>query len=65
MNTEIKTINPRDIRQYFGILQIANETEETLEVQADQIETKEGTKYTICIKTPKPEKETEECLVSA
>ena len=65
MNTKIKTIKPTDIAPYFGILQIANMTEQTLEVQADQIETKEGTKYTIRIKTPKPEKEAEECLVSA
>lgn len=65
MKTETKDIRPTDVRQFFGIVQVANSTDGTLTVTCDQIETKEGTKYTILIKTPEPEKATEQCQVSA
>ncbi len=66
MNTETKNIRPTDVRQFFGIVQVANSTDNALDITCDQIETKEGTKYTILIKTPKTEeKATEECLASA
>lgn len=65
MNTETKDIRATDVRQFFGIVQVANRTDGTLIITVDQIETKEGTKYCVLIKTPEPEKATEECQVSA
>jgi hypothetical protein len=54
LNTETKTIQPTTIAKFFGIVHVTNSTDHTLDVQADQIETQQGTKYTILLTTPEP-----------
>jgi hypothetical protein len=56
MSSETHHLEPHTVKRFFGKLLVLNDTDHMLIVEALQVETGEGQKFTLNIKTPEPEK---------
>jgi hypothetical protein len=62
MPEEIHFLKPQALKQFFGKLQILNDTPRPLKVTLQQVETKEGFKFCITLADQKEEEITTEAI---
>lgn len=55
--SETHHLEPHTVKKFFGKLLVLNDTDHMLVVEAVQLDTKEGQKFTLNIKTPEREPE--------
>jgi len=53
--SETHHLEPHTVKKFFGKLLVLNDTDHMLVVEAVQVDTNEGQKFTLNIKTPEPE----------